>query len=255
MIRKLLLSGDRSEFTTLQFDDSKGKLSILAHYAAPHNASWVELSSSDGELDGFFGLSEGDDSGLLYTFEINHFRKTSVMTSCMPTLGAPGHCEFDLCVLSSNSDREQLQCCVTIQRWLWSPYVLTYRPISLLTNTTKYLGGSIALYPKTPRKSKEVLIESLPRTELFPPFTYQSVGHGPDHDRQRQCHPHQIIESSSGLLYVPDLGADRVWVIKRDVMKLEICGWLQCPPGTGPRHAAMSPQGISKSPTIMTWLN
>ncbi|OAL44456.1 putative isomerase YbhE [Pyrenochaeta sp. DS3sAY3a] len=207
MKRRILLSGDRSEFTTLEFDDVKGSLNILAHYSAPYNASWVERSSSYGEVDGLVGLSEGEDAGLLYTFEINHSQKASIITSCLPTLGAPGH----FATLHDDS------------------------AIALIT----YLGGSIALYPKTAGATKEVLLESLPRTELFLDFPYKSTGHGPDPSRQRQCHPHQIIETRSGLLYVPDLGSDRVWVVRRDKMKLEVSGWLQCPSGTGPRHAVL----------------
>lgn len=89
---RLLLAGDRADFTTLEFDQKRGKLSILANYAAPFNASWVELSSSQRGLDQLVGLSEGAESGLLYTFEIDHLKKDCTITSQLPTLGAPGHC-------------------------------------------------------------------------------------------------------------------------------------------------------------------
>ena len=92
MQNRLLLAGDRADFTTLQFDQKKGKLSILANYAAPFNASWVELSSSQRGVDQLVGLSEGDESGLLYTLEIDHLEKDCTITSQLPTLGAPGHC-------------------------------------------------------------------------------------------------------------------------------------------------------------------
>lgn len=53
-----------------------------------------------------------------------------------------------------------------------------------------------------------------------------------------------MLEDQRGMLYAPDLGADRVWILRRNgAAELEICGWLQCPPGTGPRHAVLSPDG------------
>lgn len=94
MIQRLLVSGDRSTFTTLAFDPDKKKLSILGEYAAPFNASWIEPVSYRGQVDGLVGLSEGDDSGLLYSFEIDHARSTCKITSQQPTLGAPAHCEY-----------------------------------------------------------------------------------------------------------------------------------------------------------------
>lgn len=73
------------------------------------------------------------------------------------------------------------------------------------------------------------------------------LGHGPNKGRQRQCHPHQVLEDRRGLLYCPDLGSDRVWIFRREKTKLEVCGWLQCPPGTGARHAVLTPDGTSPS--------
>ncbi|OJJ96651.1 hypothetical protein ASPACDRAFT_63549 [Aspergillus aculeatus ATCC 16872] len=207
---KLLLSGDRADFTTLALDLDKKKLSILANYAAPYNASWVEPVTSQGSVDQLLGLSEGDDAGLLYSFEVDHAHKACKITSQQPTLGAPGH-------------------------------FLTLRDKSALALAT-YLGGSIALYPISVTKSGTLLLDDVPRTEIIPEFPYRAAGHGPNQGRQRQCHVHQILEDQRGLLYAPDLGSDRVWLLRREgVQKLDICGWLQCPPGTGARHAVLSP--------------
>lgn len=93
MKRKLLISGDRTEFTTLEFDDSKLDLHVLGNYKAPHNASWIERISTNGNIDQLIGLSEGDERGLLYSFEVDHIHRTCTITSCLPTLGAPGHCK------------------------------------------------------------------------------------------------------------------------------------------------------------------
>lgn len=93
MKRTLLISGQRANFTTLALDVDKGELSTVADYPGPFNVSWVEPSSSDGGVDRLVGLSEGEESGLLYTFEIDHAQKTCSITSQKSTLGAPAHCK------------------------------------------------------------------------------------------------------------------------------------------------------------------
>jgi 6-phosphogluconolactonase (cycloisomerase 2 family) len=43
---------------------------------------------------------------------------------------------------------------------------------------------------------------------------------------------------------MPDLGSDRVWVVKREGPSgLKIHGYLQAPEGAGPRHAVLSLDG------------
>lgn len=91
---RLLVSGDRDHFTTLDFDPSMKQLSILADYPAPFNASWVDPISSHSDIDYLFGLSEGEEAGSLYSFGINHTRGSCRVTSEQPTLGAPAHCRY-----------------------------------------------------------------------------------------------------------------------------------------------------------------
>lgn len=88
-----MISGHRANFTTLALDVDKRDLSITAEYPAPFNVSWVEPSSSLGDVDRLIGLSEDTESGLLYTFEIDHARKTCNITSQKSTLGDPAHCK------------------------------------------------------------------------------------------------------------------------------------------------------------------
>jgi len=97
MSYKLLESGERADFTTLALDVDKNELRVLANYPAPYNASWVEPCKPNGRIDRLIGLSEGDESGLLYTFEVDHEREACRITSQQPTLGAPGHCKFVKC--------------------------------------------------------------------------------------------------------------------------------------------------------------
>jgi hypothetical protein len=93
MKHKLLISGERADFTTLELDLEKKELRVLANYPAPFNASWIEPTSTKQSTDRLVGLSEGVESGLLFTFEIDHTAKACKITSQQPTLGAPGHCK------------------------------------------------------------------------------------------------------------------------------------------------------------------
>ncbi|KAK9466981.1 putative isomerase YbhE [Lipomyces arxii] len=208
MARKLLLSGERADFTVVDFDEGSKKLSIVANYPSPENASWVETTSTEGSVNRFIGLSGGLSVGSLYTFEIDHANDTCKITSQQPTLGAPAH-------------------------------FITLGDKSALVLGT-FCGGSIALYPITVTDSAGLLLMDTPRIEIFPKFAYEANGHGPNEGRQHQCHVHQILEGKNGLLYAPDLGSDRVWIVRRDGTNLEICGEIQVPPGTGPRHAVFT---------------
>lgn len=94
MARRLLLSGDRADFTVLRLDTERESLSVEGSYEAPHNASWIEPVFSEGDVSGFVGLSEGDDEGLLYTFVNDDNERTCVITSNQQTSGAPAHCKI-----------------------------------------------------------------------------------------------------------------------------------------------------------------
>ncbi|XDG05136.1 hypothetical protein ABKA04_004751 [Annulohypoxylon sp. FPYF3050] len=131
----LLISGDRANITTLSLDLEKRELSVVANYPAPKDSSWVELSSSKGNVDRLVGLSEDLVDGYLYTFEIDHERKTIKITSRQPTLGAPAH-------------------------------FITLRDNSALALST-YLGQSLALYPISITDEAGLLLTDTPRTEVL----------------------------------------------------------------------------------------
>lgn len=95
-MRRLLISGDRTDFTTLEFDTANKNLRILANYAAPPNTSWTEHWSSHFGVDNLIGISEQDESGLLFAFQIDHNQKSCQITSQQQTPAGPAHCEFTL---------------------------------------------------------------------------------------------------------------------------------------------------------------
>ncbi|KAJ9117127.1 hypothetical protein QFC24_006586 [Naganishia onofrii] len=122
---------------------------------------------------------------------------------------------------------------------------------------TNYSGGSALFYPvdqqtgHLPAASTGALASLTPSflashpPILHFPFTY--ARHGPNKDRQEASHPHQAVEGEGGIVYVPDLGSDRIWIVRKAAgegeVQLEICGEMRLPGGAGPRHAALSPDG------------
>jgi len=207
----LLLSGERSNLTVVEFDTDSHKLAVTAEYPAPFNVSWTEPLPSEEKLDHLVGLSEGEESGLIFTFDIDHGINTCEITRQQETLGAPAHLQ------------------------------LLYDQSAFAVGT--YMGGSIALYPTTKSKAETIVLANEARAEINPPFPYAAQGHGKNPNRQRQCHLHHVLEDkTSGLLYATDLGSDRVWILERRP-ELRVSGWLQCPHGTGPRHSVMNSEG------------
>ncbi len=72
-------------------------------------------------------------------------------------------------------------------------------------------------------------------------------GGGPDADRQEAAHPHQAL-FHDGMLFVIDLGSDSIRRFAVDVTQpglaaLAEAGAGQVPPGTGPRHGILLPDG------------
>jgi len=65
------------------------------------------------------------------------------------------------------------------------------------------------------------------------------TGSGPNADRQDRSHPHEVVEVGSEL-FVPDLGADKIWRLGRSASGgFQTNGFIQQPAGSGPRHIAV----------------
>ena len=104
------------------------------------------------------------------------------------------------------------------------------------------MGGNVQLIPTTQSHALDTSSKLKP---LYFPYIYKDIT-PPNPDRQDTSHPHQIIEGPGDVLFVPDLGCDRVWVVHRDSASdsgLKITGHLQCPKGSGPRHGVVSKDG------------
>lgn len=75
----------------------------------------------------------------------------------------------------------------------------------------------------------------------------QHAGSGPDERRQKGPHAHGVHLAPSGLVYVPDLGADRVFIHRvdaaRGLLERDAAPAAPAAPGAGPRHLDFHPSG------------
>jgi 6-phosphogluconolactonase len=103
--------------------------------------------------------------------------------------------------------------------------------------TANYSGGSITVLP----------IESGGRLGEATEFI-QHKGSGPNRDRQTAPHPHWVgFIPKSNLVLVTDLGIDTIAIYNFDAKKGTLTvgnpAFMTIPPGSGPRHAVMHPNG------------
>ncbi len=73
------------------------------------------------------------------------------------------------------------------------------------------------------------------------PEILEYEGTGPNLSRQESSHPHQVV-LRGGAYFVPDLGADRIWVHAADDLRLRPRGSIETPAGYGPRHVVFHPE-------------
>jgi 6-phosphogluconolactonase len=102
--------------------------------------------------------------------------------------------------------------------------------------SASYDGGSIASFPVDARGSIGLPTAIVPLT-----------GFGPNHMRQASPHPHSAyVDPEDKHLYVPDLGADKVWTFNlgpHGTLTAADPPAIKTESGSGPRHLAFSPDG------------
>ncbi len=92
-----------------------------------------------------------------------------------------------------------------------------------------YMNGTLAVFALDGQGNIEK------KTDLW-----QLSGQGPNRGRQEGPHAHFSMERD-GLLYVCDLGADRIAVFENQDGKLKEKAGIALPAGCGPRHLAFNP--------------
>ncbi|OCF45438.1 hypothetical protein I317_00684 [Kwoniella heveanensis CBS 569] len=205
-----VVSGYRDTYTIFSFDPSTAQIKVVSDSKAPEKASWIEAAPNAGGLASsrnLYSISEVE-KGLAVSLKLSSGNDKIEITAQRETGGSPAHVH----VMKDGS--------------------------GLVAGN--YLGGSVIFYPFNADGSLSTTSES---PILHLPFVYKDQ-ESPNPERQDASHAHQVLEGENGIIYVPDLGSDRVWVIEREGESgLKIKGWLQAPPGTGPRHAVISKDG------------
>ena len=117
------------------------------------------------------------------------------------------------------------------------PCHVSVDPTGRYALATHYVGGSVSVLP---------IAESGRLSN--PSHAVEREGRGPDPDRQTRSRPHAaVFGPDDRFVYVPDLGADRVWVyeLDRDEGRLVPAGpgSVRLHAGAGPRHLAFHPDG------------
>ncbi len=114
-------------------------------------------------------------------------------------------------------------------------YVATH-PSGKYLSVANYVGGTIALYPIEEDGS------------LKQASTVFKVEGNSNHPRQDSSHPHATVFSPDGeYLFVPDLGANEVWVFKVNVesgtLAIQLTSKFPLQKEAGPRHLVIHPNG------------
>ena len=102
---------------------------------------------------------------------------------------------------------------------------------------SNYTGGNVALMRIEPTGELSAVLSS-----------DQHTGHGPVADRQEKPHVHSaIFEPKGKRIFVADLGIDQVKIYTIDkatfTLKPNKYQEIKLPPGSGPRHMAIHPNG------------
>ncbi|CAK9787291.1 putative isomerase YbhE [Cutaneotrichosporon oleaginosum] len=106
-------------------------------------------------------------------------------------------------------------------------HVVAERDAVVVSN---YFGGSLTLHAIRADGT-------LGPSEAYAlPYPYAEGA--PNAARQEASHAHGVVEVR-GVLYAADLGSDRVYAVRR-AQGLDIGEYIQCAPGFGPRHCAVS---------------
>ncbi|KAK8869679.1 hypothetical protein IAR55_000247 [Kwoniella newhampshirensis] len=205
-----LVGGYRPTLGLVSFDPATAKIKVVSESKAPEKASWIEIAPSKaGSLASskvLYTISELDKVGKAVSLKLTDDKVE--ITGERETQGSPAH----LHIMKDGSG----------------------------IVASNFSGGSAIFFPVNEDGSLKTDSES-PLLKL--PFPYEGK-EAPNPERQDAARAHQVIEGEDGLLYVSDLGSDRVWVVVREGESgLTIKGWLQAPPGCGPRHAVISPNG------------
>ena len=272
---RIIASGYRSTIALLSFSPYKGSIDVVSESQAPPSASWIEFDPHGQAGEGKKGLytisrpNRDPGSQVVYTISEDEEKGLGVsavlkgdkieLTGQRGTKGAPAHCEYHIGLWP-------FLCGCTCAYQLWLNELTgsarlagrlrhtdcqcrpSFQPdtilgvlviLPLLHADLQYMGGNIIFLPTD--ASGAILPSTSSPSSIEHVFDWPySDDSAPNKERQDASHPHQAIQASNGDIYVCDLGSDRIWVVSKSESSITVKGWLQAPPGAGPRHAVFS---------------
>lgn len=111
-----------------------------------------------------------------------------------------------------------------------SPCHIMISDVNKLLFVANYSSGSLSIYGL----DKEGHVTGLIATKAY-------TGSGPNRKRQTAAHIHSaFLNPKENKLFVQDLGSDKIYVYNIKDRKIEQDGYISAPPGSGPRHLAIS---------------
>ncbi|KAF8641444.1 hypothetical protein AX16_009957 [Volvariella volvacea WC 439] len=209
MVHKILVASYTNEISTLSFDPDAQTLSRESAVTVGFHPSWIAFYPGDHSVV-FTGLEQSGGKVLALKFDDG--------------IGVDGDKEWRsariVAEASSGGD---------------DPCSLYATKDELFV--ANYSSGTISIHPISPNPPYLLTSSTVPPTVI----SLDGVGTGPNKERQERSHPHQVYLAHEGEadqeLLVPDLGADKVFRLKKTADgKWSVSGHIQYPAGGGPRH-------------------
>lgn len=118
----------------------------------------------------------------------------------------------------------------------FAPCYVAVHPSGKYVSMANYVGGTIAMYPIAADGS------------LKAASYVMTLEGGSDHPRQDSSHPHATVFTPDGeYLFVPDLGANEIWVFKVNMedgtLAIRLTSKFPLQKEAGPRHLTIHPNG------------
>lgn len=212
MAYHILVGSYTDTIVTLAFDAEKGTLEQIGATKAGNRPSWLASYPGDDTL--IYAALEGED-GQVAAFRYDREKAEGTVVAQKSTGGqAP-------CALWVTKDE------------IFASNVRTLRVSCVLVThmSSQYLPGALAVLPIMPEQPYFVD----PSPEVIP-----FKGVGPNKERQEQSHAHYAVKIPEyDEVLVADLGADKIWRLKKEDNQYVIRGEIPFAAGAGPRHFAV----------------
>ncbi len=167
-------------------------------------------------------------------FQYHPSKKYFYLASTSPL--NPGDEDGTLSSFSIDGGEEKIEFLNAVHSYGIGPCHVSLDQTGRFVFVSSYSSGSLSVYP--------VLEEGRVGDSIQ---FFQYSGSSVNEKRQMGPHAHSsLISPDNTILYVADLGTDKVMVYEFDeatgILHPAANPWISCPPGSGPRHMALHPE-------------